>query len=1039
MGRAANDPGRSSHVSPVRPEERAGRSGAARGGQPRAMDGRASWRSPDPELFEAALGALEQQPGSALELLGRRFPGRAGEIEAVLPRALKYLRGLEDVRRAHGTAAGAAPVGAGALLGDFEIVGLLGAGNMGRVYRARQRSLGGREVALKVLAPELVARDPRFVERFRREATLAAGVHHPSLAEVYGSGESEGQLYFAMRLVEGRTLRDVLADLAGERSDDGGGARGGGGGVEHVRRAVLLVREVAAALAAIHARGLVHRDVKPSNIVLDRRSGPAPAVAADGPAAAAERRRAHGRGAPQNQVGAHGQAGGAERRETHGRGGPRERIAADGAAAAAAGRLEDPREDPREGAQAALGLRPVLVDFGLLRPVEGSDLTGSRTLLGTPAYASPEARLGHAVDARADVFSLGAVLYDLLDPAAMGTRAAAAAGLQDLRAVEPALDERLAAILAMALDERAALRYADGAALRDELDRYLAGQPLRALPASPLARARLWARREPLRAARRAALAAALALPVLLSAAWLGQRVARLYGGAAEGARLERAGDLLGARAAYRVLYEDRAVAARLPGLGDDVARSRGYHGELGDALERLASAPESEWKYAHVQLLRAILTPGRDDWDAAVLRFLAREIGSEAAGHGARRPLAAESAAHYLLVHPRRLVRSGEDGELDRALDGLEAALLSAVLPTPPSSSPAAGAAGDVVLRRMAVSALSGMTGAGVFETLIRPIGDDDAELRRLAVAGTDRMWRQMREEGELALLSDDCLARWAATVHASGMEHGVGRSQVCGGLFERALQEVAWTRLEREGAADARPYSGLPRELESYLREVEQAFGAYVRGPAAPPLPYLFRAGPLSDPDPAVRRSRFESGWRPDQSPCHYENLFGGEAAGARGEAREPRALPGPTAGLSFTPEGAILSGAAAGASWEGAMPDEDGSEAYLSFESVGAPGLRLSVLVPPEHAGADVTLHHCKASRVFLPDAGRAWVRISLADGQPLYECAATLSATDLSFHLDAHHLTGRTQLELTIQLAAGTTTYRLYWVEVRFQPM
>jgi Protein kinase domain len=127
---------------------------------------------------------------------------------------------------------------------------VIGRGGMGVVYRARNLALD-RERALKVLAPTLSA-DPRFRERFRRESRLAASIEHPNVIPVHQAGEENGQLYISMRLVEGRDLRELVA-ADGPLEPDA---------------AVRLVADVAAALDAAHRAGLVHRDVKPANVLV---------------------------------------------------------------------------------------------------------------------------------------------------------------------------------------------------------------------------------------------------------------------------------------------------------------------------------------------------------------------------------------------------------------------------------------------------------------------------------------------------------------------------------------------------------------------------------------------------------------------------------------------------------------------------------------------------------------------------------------------------------------------------------------------------
>jgi serine/threonine-protein kinase len=137
----------------------------------------------------------------------------------------------------------------------YRIEGIAGQGGMSVVYRATQISLD-RPVALKVIAPELAA-DEGFRARFQRESRVLASIDHPNVIPVYEAGEAEGRLFIAMRWVDGTDLRALLTAE---------------NGLDWVR-AALIVAQVAEALDAAHGRGLVHRDVKPANILIERRRG----------------------------------------------------------------------------------------------------------------------------------------------------------------------------------------------------------------------------------------------------------------------------------------------------------------------------------------------------------------------------------------------------------------------------------------------------------------------------------------------------------------------------------------------------------------------------------------------------------------------------------------------------------------------------------------------------------------------------------------------------------------------------------------------
>src|SRR2546427_1448621 len=172
----------------------------------------------------------------------------------------------------------------GSTLGHYEVEGLLGAGGMGEVYRARDLKLG-RDVAIKVL-PEAVLSEPDRVARFEREAKVLAALNPASIAALFSMEESDGRHFLIMELVEGETLAERLA------------RRGSGGPGLPLDEALSIASQIAEALEAAHEKGIVHRDLKPANVkvtgdgkvkVLDfglaraMETGPSPATMSNSP------------------------------------------------------------------------------------------------------------------------------------------------------------------------------------------------------------------------------------------------------------------------------------------------------------------------------------------------------------------------------------------------------------------------------------------------------------------------------------------------------------------------------------------------------------------------------------------------------------------------------------------------------------------------------------------------------------------------------------------------------------------------------------
>jgi serine/threonine protein kinase len=146
-------------------------------------------------------------------------------------------------------------IAAGDVVAGYEVGALVGRGGMGEVYRALDRRLE-RPVALKLLT-ERLSDDDAFRKRLLRESRIAASLDHPNVVPIYEAGEADGRLFIAMRFVDGTDLKGLLRQEGALASE----------------RAVAIVAQVADALDAAHGKGLVHRDVKPSNVLLDQQGG----------------------------------------------------------------------------------------------------------------------------------------------------------------------------------------------------------------------------------------------------------------------------------------------------------------------------------------------------------------------------------------------------------------------------------------------------------------------------------------------------------------------------------------------------------------------------------------------------------------------------------------------------------------------------------------------------------------------------------------------------------------------------------------------
>jgi tetratricopeptide (TPR) repeat protein len=226
------------------------------------------------EVTDVIVAELRAGRRPNLEELARRWPALADQFEEHVAQLAAVVRCAADETPPQ---AGAWPDELPPILGDFRILREVGRGGMGVVYEAEQLSLR-RRVALKVL-PNACLLDPLRLQRFQQEAHAAARLRHSHIIPVFAVGCERGLHYYAMQLLEGRTLAEVIGELRQER-DSAAGSMGQMGQISPIRpirpicpirQAAVFILQAAEALHYAHEVGVIHRDVKPANLLLDGR------------------------------------------------------------------------------------------------------------------------------------------------------------------------------------------------------------------------------------------------------------------------------------------------------------------------------------------------------------------------------------------------------------------------------------------------------------------------------------------------------------------------------------------------------------------------------------------------------------------------------------------------------------------------------------------------------------------------------------------------------------------------------------------------
>ena len=524
-------------------------------------------RNPVEALAEEFMRRRRDGEDPTIDEYEQRHPDFAGEIRELFP-ALEIMEHVRDdvVDRAAVSRHSVSSF-VGVQLGDFQVLREIGRGGMGTVYEAQQTSLG-RRVALKILADQLV-RSPKSLERFRREAKIAAGLQHTNIVPVFGFGSDESVHFYVMQYIHGRGMDEVLDALQGKASlgvakrysanslatalttgnyramdlsrpaESGSGeidkteaggpdgsnltaalietaAQNGGSTVRpqtdlnYYQRIAHLGSQVADALALAHSRGVLHRDIKPSNLLFD--------VFGD----------------------------------------------------------------------------IWVTDFGLAKIEGEDDLTSTGDVLGTLRYLAPESFRGQ-FDARSDIYSLGLTLYELIGRQKAFDGSDRGALVQQISQEGPVRLSRRASdvpkdleiVVHKAIQIERSDRYASANELAEDLRRVARNEPVLARQVSALERLSRWSRRNRALSVLITSVALLLVSGIVGSVA-VSARLSQLAAARKEEsddakrrlveANIYRAEGLAGSRRPGQRLDGLKAIAESVPlavqlGMGDEVVR----------------------------------------------------------------------------------------------------------------------------------------------------------------------------------------------------------------------------------------------------------------------------------------------------------------------------------------------------------------------------------------------------------------------------------------------------------------------------------